>query len=1029
MAACYAEAASLSILSESKIPNQISASPAPAARESRGADALLRIHFRDPEAARANLARVGQRVSAALAAALPSLLEESPDPDAALNLFERLISGASDELIRTLERHKHLAHYAMVVFGHSRFLGETLIQNPDLLPSFLRERNLDRSFSREEFHESWARFRSRSFESDIALLLARFKRREYVRIMLRDVLKIAPLAETTAEISALSDVLIEEALREVDSALSGKYGRPQHVDAEGRLVDTPFTVLSLGKLGGNELNYSSDVDLLYLYGSGQEAADAQISNREYFVRLAQELTDLLSRMTREGSVFRIDMRLRPQGHEGELAVALDQALRYYANTAHDWEMQALIKVRHSAGDARLAREFIRGVQPLVYRGGFAEAEADPAQRAGLRQEAQAPARQLNFSAIETALQARARMRKGRKGTGIIGVRTLNVKIDRGGIRDIEFLVQCLQRVYGGKEPWLRSGGTLFSLQKLHDKGHISGKDFHELTSAYEFLRQVEHRLQLRLGQQTHRLPIAREEVQVVERSLEGYGIGLQESGGLENALRKRMAVVSEIYNRIIHHQQLRRQQELPVAEFELRSKLEESAGEQSYQHMLERLASDAPALYEVASRPDLGVQARRNLLRFLNSAFTSSERYATVARLPQALARAVELLEISDYLADILVRHPEEIATLEETPAAGGPAGGGYLFAVPFGWSRTPGDPVFDFVAESDAPYGEKLSMLRRHYRHRVFATGARDLSLLRPVYESLAANTAAAEDVIGAAFALAGKMEGLAVLALGRLGSCEFDALSDADLIFVRDEALDADTARKAAEQMVHVLSAYTRDGMVFPVDMRLRPRGNEGELVVTPKELSAYFANEAQAWEALSYTKLRWVAGSGKVSERAMAAAKELFARFRADPGFGPAVKEMRLRLDQSDRETNFKTSRGCIYDIDFIANYLLVKQGIAEKRGNLRDRLWRLAERGFLTKTDAAVLDHAGELLRTVDHVVRLVTGRSRKWLPTAEHARRVAETLVPRILRRSFPEGLEAELSHTRVRVREIFERIE
>jgi [glutamine synthetase] adenylyltransferase / [glutamine synthetase]-adenylyl-L-tyrosine phosphorylase len=268
-----------------------------------------------------------------------------------------------------------------------------------------------------------------------------------------------------------------------------------------------------------------------------------------------------------------------------------------------------------------------------------------------------------------------------------------------------------------------------------------------------------------------------------------------------------------------------------------------------------------------------------------------------------------------------------------------------------------------------------------------------------------------------------------LAVLALGRLGSCEFDALSDADLIFVRDEALDADTARKAAEQMVQVLSAYTRDGMVFPVDMRLRPRGGEGELVITPKELSAYFANEAQAWEALSYTKLRWVAGSGKVSEKAMNATKELSARFQGETGFGPAVKEMRLRLDQSDREINFKTSRGSIYDIDFIAGYLLIKHGIPEKRGNLRDRLWRLAEKGFLTKGDAAMLDHAGELLRTVDHVVRLVTGRSRKWLPTSEHARGVVEMLVPRILRRNFPKGLEAELDDTRVRVREIFERIE
>src|SRR5213078_1196651 len=190
-----------------------------------------------------------------LAAALPGLLAESPDPDAALLFFDRLVSESA-EVVRLLNRNNFLAHYALLVFGHSRFLGETLIQNTDLLQSFLREKNLDRSFSREEFHESLARFRSRSFETDISLLLARFKRREYVRIMLRDVLKIAPLAETTAEISALADVLIEDALREAESRLLRKNEWPKTLDAAHRLVDVPFAVLSLGKLGGNELNYS-----------------------------------------------------------------------------------------------------------------------------------------------------------------------------------------------------------------------------------------------------------------------------------------------------------------------------------------------------------------------------------------------------------------------------------------------------------------------------------------------------------------------------------------------------------------------------------------------------------------------------------------------------------------------------------------------------------------------------------------------------------------------------------------------------
>src|SRR3989442_3723516 len=487
---------------------------------------LGNISFQDPESARANFSRAVSRLSPGLAGALPALLAESPDPDSALMLFDRLVSEASPEVVRLLDRHNSLAHYAIVVFGHSRFLGETLIQNTDLLHSFLREKNLDRSFSREEFHESLARFRSRSFETDVSLLLARFKRREYVRIMLRDVLKIAPLAETTAEISALADVLIEEALREADSRLQRRYDTPRHLDAEGRLVDTAFAILALGKLGGSELKYSSDVDLMYIFGDGEEPPKTPVSNREYFIRLAQQVTEILSRVTREGPAFRIDLRLRPQGGEGELAVSLSQALRYYASVAHDWERQALIKVRHSAGDATLAREFIRSVQPAVYT------------------------EQVNFVAIKTALVAREKMQKRRQALEH-SEQNIDVKIDRGGIRDIEFLVQCLQRVYGGAEPWLRSGGTLFSLQKLHDKRHISGKEFHDLTSAYEFLRHLEHRLQLREGQQIHRLPIAERELRILQRSMEGYAPGEDRVDDLTGVVRQRMSAVAEISQRII----------------------------------------------------------------------------------------------------------------------------------------------------------------------------------------------------------------------------------------------------------------------------------------------------------------------------------------------------------------------------------------------------------------------------------------------------------------------------------------------
>lgn len=962
------------------------------------------VPFRQPATARQNLDRLSSRVSPALANALPALLSDSPDPDSALLLFDRLTSEISPETLRLVEKHPFLAHYAIAVFGHSWYLGETLIRNPDLLQTFLREKKLDRSFSREEFSEALARFRSRSFERDDALLLARFKKREYVRIMLRDVLKISPLAETTAEISALSDVLIEEALREAESHMEHRFGLPQHLDSEGRTVNTPFTVLSLGKLGGNELNYSSDIDLLFLFGDGREPPTATISNREYFVRLAQEVTEILSRPTGEGPVFRIDLRLRPQGNEGELAISLSKALHYYAETAHDWERQALIKVRYSAGNEILAREFIRKVQPQVYK------------------------EEINFAAIKTALLSREKIDRRRRKQPATQ-QSIDVKIDRGGIRDVEFLVQCLQRVYGGAEPWLRSGGTLFSLQKLHDKRHITGHDFHDLTSAYSFLRHLEHRLQLRQGQQVHRLPESVCELRALERSIEALSLGDYRPGDLNSTVRERMAVVAAIYQRIIYQQQNHRSLAPSAEEFRLQSRTETAVAEHSHQQLLQKLAEDAPDLHRVLKAERPGSHERKNVLRFLSSAYSSSARYASLLRDQQAIIRALPLFETSEYLSEILVRHPEEISALTEiSPDAASP-GSGTLFDFSFEDGFTGRDPVFSYLAHSNVAHGEKIALLRRQFRHCMFVSGARDIVELRPVYSSLAQTTSAAEDALAAAFGTAGSPKGLAILALGRLGSREFDLLSDADLLFICDESQDRTSLTRLAEELIQALSAYTQEGLVFPVDTRLRPRGGDGELVITPKHLEDYFVNEAQPWEALMYTKLRLICGDPRLGHRAQAVTDRLFQRFATDPSFAAAVRQMRQKLqDASAPEKSIRTSAGALYDTDFISSVLLVKHGIKPKAGTLRDRLWRCSGAGLIDKKDAAALDHAAELGRTVEHVLRLVIGRNARWLPSAAHARQACEKLTSEILRQEFPSGLEEELLTTFSNVRQIYDRV-
>ncbi len=819
---------------------------------------MAAVPFHSPQEAQANFKRVARRVPASLLVPLPSLLAESPNPDAALNFFERLVYPGSLEVIRSLERHPQLLHYALALFAHSQYLGETLIQNPDLLPGLLREDSLGRVQSAEDFAGAFARFSARSFAADTSLLLARFKRREYVRIVLRDILGIATLAEVTAEISALTDVLIEEALRVCESNLRKRYGTPQHYDEQNRLAPTRFSVLSLGKLGGNELNYSSDIDLLYLFEDGRDAEANSISGREFFIRLAQDLTDMLGRITAEGPPFRIDLRLRPRGNEGELAIQLSRALQYYGEVAHDWELQALIKVRHSAGDQQLARRFIRRVKPFVYRG------------------------EINFRAIETALDSLHKIKK-RYRRGMAGRRlgsAIDVKIDRGGIRDIEFLVQCLQRVYGGAEPWLHSGGTLFSLQKLHDKGHLGGNDFHILSTTYTFLREVEHRLQIWLGQQTHTLPADEWRLQAIERSLVDEAPD-REPLPLAAMVREHMESVAVIYERIVHQQKT--VQRTAASPAEDRSAAPLHWAEQSDAQILARLSIDSADLFATASSLPVGSRAGRNFLRVISASISEDGRYAALLKHASLVERAVPVLAASRLVTDSLIRHPEDI--------------------VEVAFVESPPELLTD-TAEPPAPGTQSALMaeLRSRYRRQVIRSCMRDFLCPQPVWQSLRELTAAADAAIVTALSASGAPEELAVFALGRLGTAEFDVFSDADLMIVRGEEASAERAAAAAAAIVTLLSSYTSDGIVFTVDLRLRPHGRQGEVTTTPLHLMQYFRSEAEPWEALSYTKLRHVAGSPAIAAEVFEATGELHRRFAAMPSFRRQVREMRLRLETS-------------------------------------------------------------------------------------------------------------------------------
>jgi [glutamine synthetase] adenylyltransferase / [glutamine synthetase]-adenylyl-L-tyrosine phosphorylase len=306
----------------------------------------------------------------------------------------------------------------------------------------------------------------------------------------------------------------------------------------------------------------------------------------------------------------------------------------------------------------------------------------------------------------------------------------------------------------------------------------------------------------------------------------------------------------------------------------------------------------------------------------------------------------------------------------------------------------------------------------------------------------SLEETSRAAEASVAAALTIAGDPAGFSVLALGRLGTGEFDLLSDADLLFVRDESLDAGVARQTAQQIVQVLSSYTQEGTIFPVDARLRPHGGEGELVITPAQLETYFRDEAQPWEALTFTKLRHIAGSEQVSSRAVAGLQVLTQRFASDSGFLDAVLEMRSRIESASApkfappeahsyDRSLKSGPGGIYDTDFLVGALLVKHGIVDAhgrpiQGNLRDRLCNLERRGLVSPEDSRLLQHATGFLRSVDHAIRLATGR--KSLLASEPVRRSTAELASRFLGGEVGPDLFQRLGEVRVALRATYERL-
>jgi glutamate-ammonia-ligase adenylyltransferase len=935
---------------------------------------------------------------------LEILLSRSADPQAVLLRLNRFCEANPSEFQQIAWTPFGL-QALITVFSSSEFLSETVLRHPGWLIAILESGSLHRVRSTTEMEADLAGWVAESHpqqdEALAPLSLASFRRRQILRILVRDVLGFAALPEVTEELSNLADTIINAACRSVRTELEKKYGVPRLAD--GSVCG--FSVLALGKLGGRELNYSSDIDLMFLYsGHGETGGVQSLTHREFFKKLANRLTELLATYTPQGMIYRVDLRLRPDGRHGEVSISLDAAKEYYEKRARDWELQMLIKARCAAGDSQPARALLEWVQPMIY------------------------STTLDFSAVESMSESRERIsdklaaRKRPGGT--------DVKLARGGIRDIEFLVQCLQRVHGGREVWLRNSGTLLALNRLRDKDLLSDSEYSRLVNAYQFLRHLEHRLQFAEDRQTHALPEKMEELGLVARRMPAAQLGEESTPeSLLRHLNEHLEHVQEVYERIIHAQQPVYYTQLPVsvgAVANVTRVAETPLSEPVVSNLVRFLDQRAPAFAAAVTRTRLG-GTRTAFEHFLEALIRRDDWLRALNQDMVLTGHLLDLFQHSPYFAEQLVRAPDYLEELRAMRMRG-------HSKMALGEMM----PMIDDVAE-----------IRRFFLRQMFRTQAESICLQTPVFQTLERSSALADASIVACYRLAlaqvfeshppvganySPWQQMMVVALGRLGMQEFDLGSDADIIFILP---DADLPElhfwtRVAEKLVSILGSYTGDGTMFAIDTRLVPNGKGGTLVQSESAFREYFAHKAEAWEGLAYMKARAVTGDMDRATAFLAELQEIdWRRYGQSGRSRKELRLMRIRIEREHGESSpLKNAAGGYYDIDFALMYLRLKSaGIFFKVLNTPQRIEIIEKMGHLEHNDAQFMADAATFYRSVDHGLRLIFGHTEGDLPRSEGALETLTELVKRwVPDHLTDQPLHLELLQIRERTRRLFDRL-
>lgn len=889
------------------------------------------------------------------------------------------------------------------VWALSDFVAENCIRDPAMLNGLFISSDILRDYAIDEYVEKLVPLLlTVSTEDELGVVLRRFRRREMTRIIWRDLAGQANLLVTIRELSALADACIDQTAKILDAWQCQQLGTPMPDNG----IPQHLIVLGLGKLGGEELNLSSDVDLIFSYPSPGETQGVAhpVTHEEFFHRLGQKLIHILNMVTAESFVFRVDMRLRPLGAIGPLVMPFNAMENYYLEQGRDWERYALIKARLVSGNSVTASRLMNILKPFIYR------------------------RYLDYSALESLRQMHNMIIQETKNKKLQG----HVKLGPGGIREIEFIAQTFQLIRGGQEPRLQDRRIFPILNMLAEMKFLPEEAVKELLSAYVFLRNVEHRLQAVGDRQTHQLP-----EDDYNKFRLAYSMGYSDWLMFENELNKHRVNVQRHFQRLVAKPEL----EVPLSTTpSLQHETEElwlgQGAEQNALTLLQEMGfSDSEAALKIVNNfrgsrrlhnlSELG-RARLNLLmpqllmligkaeqplitlkrliEVLESIMRRSTYMVLLLENPKALNNLVELCSISPWLTDQLARYPMLLGELLESSRLYAPLNLATL--------ETTLSQALAVLPEDDLEH--QMECLRRFKLVHLFRVAAMDVTGVLPLMRVSDHLTNIAEVILRHTQRLAWlhlvKRHGpppniddennFAIIAYGKLGGIELGYGSDLDLVFLYDVLKTGSAEQqytvgenpipldvfyiRLGQRMINMLETRTTSGTLYEVDTRLRPSGESGLLVTSMDTFIDYQRKHAWTWEHQALVRARMINGTKNLIQRFDVAREEILSMPRNPEKLRQEVREMRQRMRDATKLPptglfDLKHGYGGITDIEFIAQYGVLRWANQHPAVMVYPDVIRIVEsfaaEGLLSVAEIRLLSDAYRAYRAMVHRLNL------------------------------------------------------